>query len=395
MRRLLELLLVFTLVCSCDITKPEPRKTFDNVFILYSVGYNDLSGSLAEDIETELIQGNLPDKDSRNALVVFAHTSTYSIYDGIYLPDLDFKTPTEPVLIRLYKEGDKPVLDTIKRYPANFDEIDPVDIRTSLNDIKTLFPSFHYGMIYSSHGFGWLPAENTIDTKALGIRYQDSSLRYKETDIREFADAVPMHLDYLMLDACHMSTVEVAYQLRTCCDKLIASGAEVPSTGFDYVKMPDRLFSFAEPNLEQICKDYVEFSQMGATISMIDCIKIESLVNRVSSLVDKYYDQIYQIGVQGRESDVQRMWRFSEYKYFYDLRDIFREAGASSSDLADLDASLSETLLYEDHTDHFLSLKIDRCCGITMYLPFNSSDYQKINDYYKTLDFNKATKLVR
>ena len=49
--------------------------------------------------------------------------------------------------------------------------------------------------------------------------------------------------DYILFDACLMSQVEVAYELRDTADYLILSPAEVMSAGFPYFKITKYLLS--------------------------------------------------------------------------------------------------------------------------------------------------------
>ena len=48
------------------------------------------------------------------------------------------------------------------------------------------------------------------------------------------------HFDFIMFDACFMQSVEVAYELRDCCDYYIGFPAENPGPGAAY----DRMFPF-------------------------------------------------------------------------------------------------------------------------------------------------------
>lgn len=48
------------------------------------------------------------------------------------------------------------------------------------------------------------------------------------------------HFDFIMFDACFMQSVEVAYELRDCCDYYIGFPAENPGPGAAY----DRMFHY-------------------------------------------------------------------------------------------------------------------------------------------------------
>jgi hypothetical protein len=64
---------------------------------------------------------------------------------------------------------------------------------------------------------------------------------------------------------------------------------------------------------------------------------------------------------------------------------------------------LDEALVYEAHSDHFIDVVLDRCCGLAMYLPAYP-DYQwdiyhgtEFLDgfYQENIAWNQATSLVK
>ena len=90
------------------------------------------------------------------------------------------------------------------------------------------------------------------------------------------------------------------------------------------------------------------------------------------------------------------------YFAFFDLKDILREAGASDTDLAALQSALDEAIVYEAHTSRFISVQLDRVCGLAMYLPAYP-DYKRdiyhgtkfLDSFYKeNIAWNQATLLV-
>ena len=58
-------------------------------------------------------------------------------------------------------------------------------------------------------------------------------------DLKSVLQNAP-HFDFIMFDACFMQSVEVAYELRDCCDYYIGFPAENPGPGAAY----DRMFPF-------------------------------------------------------------------------------------------------------------------------------------------------------
>lgn len=369
----LRFILPLLVLCGCTAEKMEqPSQTV----IMYMSGYNNLAGDIATNIELELTKGDLPEADSPDKLIIFAHCAPYMSDGHRYMATQQYRVRTAPVLIRAYRENGKAVLDTLKFYNTNFDTTEPENVRSVLEEIKGMFPSDCYGLVLSGHGTGWLPADDTLSTRAIGSRFYGTIDKVRNTDIKELASSLPMHFDYIIMDACLMGAVEVVYQFRNSCDRMIVSEIEIPSQGFDYARLPGRLFKGQD--LEQICKDYMVVRTTGGTISLIDCRQLEPLAAQVRLMADSI-----------SKTNAQKMWCNSMYSYFYDLRSLFPVSAA-------LDEALSKAVLYEQHSSFVNmdeTLRIGQACGLSMYYP-NEKD-SAVVAYYRTLDFCKATGVVK
>jgi hypothetical protein len=217
-----------------------------------------------------------------------------------------------------------------------------------------------------------------------------------ETDLKEFAEAIPMKMDYILFDACLMGGVEVAYELAEKCDKIGFSLTEVLADGFNYNTLAYNLLGNRQTSdPEAVCKDYFKQYEVqtgvnqSATISLVDCRKIRNLADVCSELFEKYRTEIASVSYV----NVQRYYR-SSHHWFYDLRSILRNAGVSAADLQRLDAALEECVMYNKHTPSFMgSFDIAECCGLSMYLPSHGHD--ELSKYYRTLSWNEATGLVK
>lgn len=396
-----------------------------NVLLLYSAGYNSLTSYLKEDIE-DLQQGWLPGEGrNQNILLVYSHFP---------VKQADYATPTQPTLTRVYKNKDgQTVRDTLVRYSEDTHSATAEQLHNVLSYVNKTFPAKSYGMIFSSHATGYLPAgyytnpngyifnENKGISYRAGIRRSqpvpyiepehDPSLpavksigqdqvgtagNYQsyEINLDDFARAIPMQMEYILFDACLMGGVEVAYELKDKCRLVGFSQTEVLAEGFDYRSLTSHLIGSPEPNPQAVCEDY--FNQyiiqsgiyQSATISMIDCTRMEPLASACREMFSKYREQIAAL----RASSVQRYYR-GDYHWFFDLYDIIARSGASSEELKQLQAALDECVVYKATTPGFMgSFKIITYSGLSMYLP-NSGTYE-LNRYYRTLQWNKDTSLV-
>ena len=430
-RFILVLTLVFSLVSGCQCVGHDPDLLgYKNVLILYSAGYNSLRDYLYEDIQ-ELKEGYAPGIQDKNVFLVVSHLAKSR---G------DYSTVTYPQLIRVYQDKVRKeiVFDTLKTYTDGNLLTRKDDMNAVLSDIRQQFKAEHYGMVFSSHASGWVPsgyynhpsyfdysssaprrsASRTVlpsgavpyrepeefhgapAVKSLGICNQVESgetVSY-EMDIQDFAEAIPMHFDYILMDACLAGGVEVAYELREKCDRIGFSQAEILADGFNYKNLASRLLEGLTPEPEAVLEDYyrqyaekTSSDDRAATISLVDCTKLDDLASLCGTLFEKYRESIASLD----PDTVQRFYR-SSHHWFYDLEDILVKAGIDSDEKSNLKSALDGCIVYKAATEEFLKyyggFTINAFSGLTMFLPCNGSAYLKA--FYKNLAWNKATLLV-
>ena len=385
------------------------RTEYDNapnrrVFLMYAAAFSNLSPSIAEDVK-ELCEGAIPAVGSGDILLVYSHHTRGS-----------YSIPTNPVLFRVFHDVDgKQCRDTITVYPDTDVSSTPEVLHKVLSEVKEKFPARSYGLLFSSHARGWLPVNYedkssgsdiwTFDaprrmpafpeTKWLGIEHPQET---SGIDIRDLADAIPMKLDFFLLDACLMGCVEVAYELRNTCHYLVFSPTEILSNGFMYDSMASHLMNVKDPELQQICQEYFEYYNSlsglyrSATITMVDCTKTEALADVCAGIVAAHRDSFH----AADRDEIQHYFYqngSNTYPWFYDLRDVFAKAGATEAELERLDAALAGCIVYSAATPKFFDLVLENVCGMSMYYPY--PDKKELNDYYKTLSWNKATGLIQ
>lgn len=371
---------------------PEQR----HVLLLYSAGYNSLRDYLVEDMN-DLQQGWLPGSSRNdNILLVYSH---------LPVKKNAYSTDTSPTLTRIYSDHNgQTVRDTLEIYPSGTRSATAGQLNKVLNDIKQAFPAKSYGMIFSSHATGYLPSEYYSkpgdyvfnSTRSIGQDQVGSYGNYSsyEIELQDFANALPMYLDYILFDACLMGGVEVAYELKGKCGTVGFSQTEVLAEGFDYKTLTKHLLDTDTPDPQAVCEDYfLQYDiQSGvyrsATISLVDCSRMDPLADICRTLFEKYKNNIPFLN----PDKIQRYYRY-DYHWFYDLEDIIIHAGATEEELALLHEALNECIVYKACTPEFMgSFTIDIYSGLSMYLPCNGS--VELDKYYKTLKWNIDTKLV-
>ena len=404
--------------CSGFLFPDRKPEKWDRVMILYSAGFNDIHYYLSEDIKelTDVDGGAyIPARGSRQALLIYSHqTVYYGNYQTATSPALEMVT-YDPLIGALRR-------DTLYRAPEGTLLTEKEAMRNVLEMIRDAFPSKHYGLILASHGTGWMPEGSYKQDSKNGSSSDDwiilsrqkrasaggvlpgttlqsfgaevgSDGTKREMDIKDLAEALPMHFDYIYFDACLMGGIEVAYELKDKTDLLGLSPAEVPGSGMDYTTVAARLLKPEVPDLKGLCKDYFNcLSASSATVALLRCDALPSLAEACRGLFEKYSDILDILSPRG----IQRFYR-ENYHWFYDLRDILVHCGATDADLAELDGALSECIIYKAATAEFMKdfrgFDINTYCGLSMYLPSNGSE--ALDEYYATLAWNKATGLVK
>ena len=402
-----------------------------NVLLLYSAGFNSISDYLKEDIK-DLMKGNIPSGSRmKDVLLVYSH---------LPVRKNAYSEPNPPVLMRIYKGyGGEVVTDTLVRYPASVHSADPAQLNAVLRYVRDNFPAKTYGMIFSSHATGYLPAGYYANPKDYmyapssaimgrqghqkphyGVPYvepehdpslpmvksvgQDQVGTYGaylsyEIQIEDFAKALPMYLDYILFDACLMGGVEVAYELAGKCGLVGFSQTEVLAEGFDYEEIPTRLLHGGNPDPQAVCEDYFQQYDIqsgiyrSATISMVDCSKMEPLAEVCRELFEKYREPMRLVDPE----TIQRFYRY-DYHWFYDLADIVAKSGATDEELLALNDALEQCVVYKAATPEFMgSFSIETFSGFSMFFPYtklgNVHEFA-LQQYYKTLKWNIATGLV-
>ena len=93
-------------------------------------------------------------------------------------------------------------------------------------------------------------------------------------------------------------------------------------------------------------------------------------------------------------STVQRYYYpSSKLRFFYDLRDFADKLDASASEMARLDAALDACVLYHAETPTFFNLPLERCCGLSVYIPDPART--RLNSFYRDLSWNRKVQLVK
>ena len=360
-------------------------KKYSRVTTLLLLGNNSLSGYIRTNSAT-LAANPLPPKSDSRVVLVYEHLVLES-----------------PKLLRYYSDWrGTPQADTLMVLDPETISADHEKIAMILDYVKENFESDHYGMLVSSHGTGWLPENYYAHHSNPGTIFMsigsDTSTGYAdgaEISLPDFADCIHYKQDYIILDACLMGGVEVAYQLRDKTDRLVFSATEILARGYCYDALVKDFLGGKDYDADAFCQSFYDMTlkQSGTdkscTISSVLTANLENLAGVCTILFEKYRPQISKL----KYNEVQGFFTNSK-TWFYDLVDIMVKAGITDTEKSALESAIGKCVTYCAHTDNFLGkFDINTYCGFSMYLPGAGNDY--LNGYYSSLDWNKATGLVK
>lgn len=357
------------------------------VFMFFPWSNNLLSDfrRTVEDMQTVVAQRSM--KDER--IMVFMATSE-----------------REAVLFELKKQNGRCLTDTLRRYSDR-----PFTSRqwlTSLfSEVMTLAPASRYGMVVGCHGLAWVPVQGQRSArKKLGSRerideednlYKEERIdkegepndlmhfevqgpvttrfiggTYPETQIEttDLADAMAdasFHTEYILFDACYMSSVEVAYELKDVTHYLIASPTEVLSYGFPYITMGKHLLG--TPNYKGIADSFISFYSSYnlpyGTVAVTDCTQLDALATIAQQINAAATEQLVPNGVQIMDGYSPTL--------FYDLGHLMSLKDAGTVLTAAFAEQLDKTVPYKGHTGQYFTALKDAPVDIKHYSGLNTS----------------------
>lgn len=312
----------------------------------------------------------------------------------------------EAVLFELKKQNGRCLTDTLRRYSDR-----PFTSRqwlTSLfSEVMTLAPASRYGMVVGCHGLAWVPVQGQRSArKRLGSQerideednlYKEERIdkegepndlmhfevqgpvttrfiggTYPETQIEttDLADAMAdagFHTEYILFDACYMSSVEVAYELKDVTHYLIASPTEVLSYGFPYITMGKHLLG--TPNYKGIADSFISFYSSYnlpyGTVAVTDCTQLDALAAIAQQINAAAAEQLVPNGVQIMDGYSPTL--------FYDLGHLMSLKGAGTVLTAAFAEQLEKTVPYKGHTGQYFTTLKDAPVDIKHYSGLNTS----------------------
>lgn len=398
------LMMIFLAACSNEIPEQQPAKRSGRTVLAYLIS-NNQAGSLDTYLRNNVI-------DMYKALGNMNESCTLLVFYRPYTNDTPLGNPT---LMSFYADGrgninNVPVLTGTnltfsgicqvaekKEYTMNSQiATDPTMMEEVFKDMQAVAPSDSYGVIFGSHGTGWMKG-NSVPTKAFG---DDNGYNI---DIPDLANALKNSftekLDFVLFDACMMANAEVCYELKDVTSHCVASVLETPVYGFPYDQLLSYLYTDSV-DYSAVCHEFISFNKMNnlwGTCAAVDCSQMENLAEAVKNKLTEWQDALPSVSME----NVQQ-YGVNSYRYFsYDVLDFFRELGRKhgvaetdlNTEIASVQTALNQAVIAKECLSgpeyEFDGLVIDdtRFCGIGMYIPGEYNRYvtnkASWNNYYK------------
>ena len=291
-----------------------------------------------------------------------------------------------------------------------------------LNEVKTQASALNYALIVGAHGCGWTyasdwskypkyarpsvtrPSDSALsgysaaDNSAAGISsfsgiqfgpdpnapltrfFGSVSPAENAMDISTLAEGIResgLKMQYILFDACYMSNIETAYELKDVTNYMIASGSEIMAAGLPYRSMWSYLNS-PTPNYSGIVSTSVNFYKNSSApfcnLAAIDCRQVEKLAS-----VMKDINAEYQLSASVSLDSIQHLDGFRP-NLFYDLETYVDSLRPSGYLLDQFKNQLKLTIKASDYTEEAYTyifspdyIKIKNYCGITISDPSQHS----------------------
>ncbi len=346
------LILIVLILSSCEEHAPSPEKSTRTILV-YAIATNTLNGYDDDDIY-EMSEA-IATCDINNCRLL------------IYRVSYNNRTPK---LMELHRDKNGKVVTTIHK---TYDSTQKLSVSTQrfaqvLSDVRTVAPAREYGLILWSHSNGW------AETKSGNIsNISNRQPKYFGDDygasmpIDSLSMAIPDNMfNFIWTDACYMGSIEIAYELRNDTKYFIGSPTEILSYGMPYDQNIPCFFENTA-DLKSACQNMFNFydrlqgEYRSATISLIDCSKL----NKIANLCLETNIKNKQIST----SDLL-CYNSSSNRFYFDFLQTYSKI-ATDEQYSKLQQALNQAVIYKAATPKILNtitIKPESFSGLSTYV---------------------------
>lgn len=331
-----------------------------------------------------------------------------------------YNSVSESKIIEIVNDNTASIASTtLYTYTNSPNPLEAATLSEVIDRCRSLSVTDKYSLVLWSHATGWLPegmspaktaqstqsvsefniieltseSEITPQQRTFGSTYSFDG----EMEVYELQQALPTDLvfEYIMVDACHMGSIEVAYELKDNCKYYCASAAEVLAEGFPYYDVFDNLISGDIARAAQ--KYYDQYNALSgssrtATISVVESSKLSAVAAQLKKLT-AYDTQL---------TATQQFGRYLGKNYNYtdlmwDTQEMVELSwGASSAE--SFVSALNDAVVYKAATpilfegDYYGQIEVNTFCGLSIYIP-TLSEPETLEIYKNNYSWAKDTEL--
>lgn len=259
------------------------------------------------------------------------------------------------------------------------------------------YPAKHYGLVFWNHGGGQIEGFGS-----------DENFDYSTLELEEIKEGIECScfkepFDFVGMDACLMSSIELVSVLQEKADYLIASEELEPQDGFDYTWMEelagnDSETAYGQKIGEAILSSYensYKDEEYSTTLALVDMNQYETFHStfdevaqellkdqskgdeELFSLLGKLRKSIRSFGAYGGEDTV------ADKIDLLDFSRVMADNQICSRDLYDKLKTACEQLVIHKVWHGYES----EPCGFSIYLPGGKYDVEKDNIIYAGISF--------
>ncbi len=339
--------------------------------------------------------------------------------------------------IRIGKDGADEVIESLGETDSGSPEV----LSSFISWAHENYPADRYALILWNHGGGWEPSE--VDQIARSVNspgYNGRELAERSSStlgrvmfrsslkrvfslsspteraicsddgsghsldtielgnvIATGAETIGQKFDILGMDACLMSNLEVAYQVRNHVRYVVASEENEPGDGWPYDRILGRLV--ADPTItpadlaKTIVTDYIawykEFdlgdvvTQAAMDLSKLDQLTgpLDEFAGRLNAAMVDAYPDIWKAQRKSTRFWNNTLWDLGHFSSeFVQVSRVAGAGDAAQAVWAALEPGEGNYLVAESHHGE----KVKNCRGVTIYLV---PPITEISQYYRELDF--------
>jgi len=395
--------LIFSLSCSfiysgCQIMPPAPNEAKWTVMV-YLAADNNLEPMGIQDFNEMEMVGSTEDVN----IVLQIDRIPYNILNqykpgyGIYDDDSNSNWTSTRRYYVTQDMNPEIINSTLKMELGEKNMGDPETLKDFAQWAIQNYPAQHYMLVLWNHGGGFRSFETTRDICEDYTNDDIITMPQLEEALAFIYNQLGREIDIVGMDACFMAMVEVAYQVKDYTQIMVASEASIPGDGWQYDCLLQNLVTYPDQNAEQFAADIVNCyydqysgSWNNVTLSAIDLIKIENLVEKISILAQAIMGDSYSIKSSYRNArDTSQYYTGLGFEYI-DLKDYVNKLSDFTSNSKVLSAANQVNQMLESENivieNIYYGNYVNSSHGLSIYFPYYSYD-----SYYDYTNFSQDT----